>query len=589
MGAHAAWWAEQSRKRLEGVLHIWTGFLARLLTSPDKLLVVADFEPSESQLRRRFGGLPGFLAVPTPVRHTWPAVTTGLAATGVNPIELGTLTAAARQAGCRTIAFWLPWDQVRGQTLLRCWRQGFRWTWLQVGKGGWLLPTALVAAWRGLVSWNQRLWKAGTPWTDNQAQLIVAALPARHRQTPGEAGPRSLRIGHFLRTWTFGGVERQLALLAGLQRESGQQPQVLLQTAPPGWLDGRLAFLRKGLAARPIALHAEVELPARWQAAGLHDFPWHRLPADLRRMVLDLTGELLLRPVDVLHCWIDEANIVGWLAARLAGIRCVVMTVLGVSPAHWPLGDRPWLRALARQAVRAAGTRLVTISEAGRRDYAEWLDEEPSRIEVIRIGFSLPPMPKPEQVAAFRAAHNLSPETPVVIGVFRLDPEKRPLTFLEVVARVRRAIPDVHVFLAGHGILTDQVRQQILRLELQRTVTLLGQAEDVLTPMAAADVFLMCSQVEGTPNVALEAQALGCVPVLTDVGGCRETLLPGETGEVVARDDLNGLAAAVVRLLREPARRRVMAAAGRAFVAENFAPEQLARRFDELYSRLEQE
>lgn len=589
MGAHAAWWAEQGRKRLAGVLHIWGGVLARLFTSPHKLLVVADFEPSEEQLRRRFGGLPGFLAVPTPVRQTWPSVTTGLAATGVNPIELGTLTAAARHAGCRTIAFWLPWDQVRGQTLLRCWRQGFRWTWLQAGKGGWLLPTVLVAAWRRLLGWSQRLGKMGKPWSDAQAQPIVAALPARRKLMLGETAPRSRRVGHFIRSWTFGGVERQLALLAGLQLQAGQQPQVLLQTAPPGWLDGRLPFLPQGLTARPIALHTEVELPERWQAAGLHDFPWHRLPTDLRQMVLDLTGELLLRPVDVLHCWIDEANIVGWLAARLAGVRCVVMTVLGVSPAHWPLGDRPWLRALVRQAVRAAGTRLVAISEAGRTDYAQWLNEAPAKIEVIRIGFPLPPMPQPEQVAAFRAAHHLSPETPVVIGVFRLDPEKRPLTFLDVVARVRRAVPDVRVFFAGHGILADQVRQQISRLELQRTVTLLGQVEDVLTPMAAADVFLMCSQVEGTPNVSLEAQALGCVPVLTDVGGCRETMLPGETGEVVARDDLDGLAAAVVRLLREPARRRAMAAAGRAFVATNFAPEQLARRFDELYTLLEHE
>jgi glycosyltransferase involved in cell wall biosynthesis len=374
-----------------------------------------------------------------------------------------------------------------------------------------------------------------------------------------------------------------------LQLEAGQQPEVLLQTAPPGWMDARLPFLPQGVTARPIALHTEADLPKRWQAAGLHDFPWHRLPANLRQMVLDLTGELLLRPVDVLHCWIDEANIVGWLAARLAGIRCTVMTVLGVSPAHWPLGDRPWLRALARQAVRAAGTRLVAISEAGRSDYAQWLDEEPSRIEVIRIGFSLPSAPTPDHIAAFRAAHKLSPETPVVIGVFRLDPEKRPLTFLEVVARVRRTVPEVRVFLAGHGILADQVRQQILRLELHQTVTLLGQAEDVLTPIAAADVFLMCSQVEGTPNVSLEAQALGCVPVLTDVGGCRETLLPGKTGEVVDRDDLDGLAAAVVRLLQAPARRRAMAAAGREFVARTFSPEQLARRFEELYSRLEHE
>lgn len=582
MGAHAAWWAEQQQRR--GGLGRLGATLARWLTRPRRLLVVADFEPSAAQLQQRFGGLPAFLALPCPPEQHLPQVQTGLAATGVNPIDLGPLADSARAAGVRTVAFWLPWDHLRGQTLVRCWKQGFRWTWVQTGAGGWLVPTLALAGWRAALSWRQRRGHVGRTWPDAEAEALFGQLPAR------PSGPTAIStVGHFLRTWTFGGVERQVALLADLQQQAGPLPHVLLQTAPPAWADGRLPFLGKSVAARPIATRTEPELAERWRTRGLDDFPWHRLSHDLRLMVLDLVGELLLRPVDVLHCWIDEANVVGWLAGRLAGVRRIVMTVLGVSPAHWPLGDRPWLRACYHQAVRDPGTRLVAISDAGRADYADWLQVSQECIDVVRIGFPLPPAISPQQVDDFRAAHGLQPGQPVVIGVFRLDPEKRPLVFLDVIDRVRRQVPEVRVLLAGGGSQAEAVRSRLRELGLGETVTMLGQPADVLTPMAASDVFLMVSQVEGTPNVSLEAQALGCVPVLTDVGGCRETMEPGVTGIVAARDDLDGLAAAVVELLQAPERRQALAAAGRRFVAEAFAPDRFAGQFHALYQRLERE
>src|SRR5207249_229665 len=68
------------------------------------------------------------------------------------------------------------------------------------------------------------------------------------------------------------------------------------------------------------------------------------------------------------------------------------------------------------------------------------------------------------------------------------------------------------------------------------TVLLLGQRRDVPHLLAASDVLLLTSDWEGTPNVLLEAQHCGCVPVATDAGGTREAVRPGETGLLVGRD-----------------------------------------------------
>jgi glycosyltransferase involved in cell wall biosynthesis len=73
----------------------------------------------------------------------------------------------------------------------------------------------------------------------------------------------------------------------------------------------------------------------------------------------------------------------------------------------------------------------------------------------------------------------------------------------------------------------------------------------------------------------LEAQHCGCVPVATDAGGSGESLDPGRTGVLVGLDDMAGTVHAVAELLGDAVKRRRMAAAGRAFVAERFDPRAL--------------
>jgi glycosyltransferase involved in cell wall biosynthesis len=86
---------------------------------------------------------------------------------------------------------------------------------------------------------------------------------------------------------------------------------------------------------------------------------------------------------------------------------------------------------------------------------------------------------------------------------------------------------------------------------------------------------LLVSDWEGTPNILLEAQHCGCVPLATDAGGSREAMQPGETGILVGLDDQEKTVQALAALLRDGERRKKMAAAGREFVASHFAPQAL--------------
>jgi glycosyltransferase involved in cell wall biosynthesis len=142
-------------------------------------------------------------------------------------------------------------------------------------------------------------------------------------------------------------------------------------------------------------------------------------------------------------------------------------------------------------------------------------------------------------------------------------------------ARLRRRVPGLRVLMAGVGPLEAEVRAKVAEHGLHDVVMLLGQRPDVPRLLAASDVLLLVSDWEGTPNILLEAQHWGCVPVATDAGGSGESLDPGRSGILVGLDDMAGTVAAAELVLRDAALRRRMAGAGRAFVAERFAPRAL--------------
>ena len=91
---------------------------------------------------------------------------------------------------------------------------------------------------------------------------------------------------------------------------------------------------------------------------------------------------------------------------------------------------------------------------------------------------------------------------------------------------------------------------------------------------------------EGVPTVLLEAAACGRPLVATDIPGCREVVIDGETGFLVPPDDPAALAAALERLATDPALRGRMGAAARALVTRKFTQEQVNRTTLEVYQEV---
>jgi glycosyltransferase involved in cell wall biosynthesis len=173
-----------------------------------------------------------------------------------------------------------------------------------------------------------------------------------------------------------------------------------------------------------------------------------------------------------------------------------------------------------------------------------------------------------------------------VIAVSRLVPMKGPLQTIRAFAALRAAMPQATLDIVGDGPLRDDCMRLVAESGLAGAVTFHGAQPParVADLMSRASLFVQHSVttpdglVESFGVAPLEAAASAVPVVVTRSGGLAETVLDGETGLLVAENDVAGMAAAMQAILRDPARGEAMGRTARARVEATFRHEHVAAR-----------
>ncbi len=262
----------------------------------------------------------------------------------------------------------------------------------------------------------------------------------------------------------------------------------------------------------------------------------------------------------VLGTWAYPDGFAAVIAARLLGVPCVVK--LHGSDINL-IAKEPGPRKMTAWALPRA-SRVVAVSRA-LADEVVAMGVERDRVAIVMNGVD-GELFRPRDRAAARAELGL-PAGPLAVYVGNLKPEKGVLDLGAAWQTVAREQPDATLVVVGDGPLQGELVSMTEAPPCQGSarsgpwagargerVRLIARQplERVPSFMAAADILVLPSHSEGTPNVVLEALASGRRVVATSVGGVPDLITHDTLGELVPPRDPDALAAAIVRALRRP-------------------------------------
>jgi glycosyltransferase involved in cell wall biosynthesis len=344
---------------------------------------------------------------------------------------------------------------------------------------------------------------------------------------------------------------------------------------------------------RPVLITGEPGLLDD-DARKLAGVEFHQIPSLVReiRPLADLRALFaltrLLRRIKpaIVHTHSSKAGILGRAAARLAGVPVIIHSIHGFGFTRFQsLPVRRTLMALECLAAKIT-TRFFAVSEANRRLGVELGFFPDDRCVVIRSGVDVAAIRKTGvDTTAKKRELGLEPGRPVVGMVAPMKPQKAPLDFVRVAAKVAAKKPETQFLFVGDGDLREAMEAEIARLDLTKSFRLAGWRRDVPAVMRCLDVFVLTSLWEGLPRVYLEALASGVPVVGTRVDGAAEVVRDGVNGYLLAPGDVQGLADRVLSLLANPTLAADMGRRGEALPQE-FDIHDMVRRQEEEYDRL---
>jgi glycosyltransferase involved in cell wall biosynthesis len=356
----------------------------------------------------------------------------------------------------------------------------------------------------------------------------------------------------------FGGPERQMLGLA---------------LALPK--DYRTTFLSFSESGRCRALLAEA------RSAGIDGIELKENFPNVRRAVSEVAGQLRRLRADVVCTSGYKPDLLGWLAARQAGVP-VVSVSHGWTAATLKVRVYEWLdkRVLPRMAA------VVCVSE-GQAVKVRRAGVKPARLHVIRNAVSLEKFGNPDPAYRQELEAMFPAGVQRIVGAAgRLSPEKGFEVLIEAAAQVAHQDPTVGFVVFGEGPLRGNLERLVEARHLHGRFVMPGFRNNLEQYLPHFDRVALSSYTEGLPVIVLEAFAASTPVVATAVGGVPEVIEDGQTGYLVPAGDAAGLAAKIAELIANKERARQFGERGRRRVEEHFTFAAQSIEYQKLFESL---
>jgi len=354
-----------------------------------------------------------------------------------------------------------------------------------------------------------------------------------------------MKIAHVVDSMEIGGAETLVSQMCGLQRERGHDPRV--------YAVGALGALGERMREDGFAVQAKV---GRHLSDSMRNF--YRVFKESRP--------------DVVHLHNPTPTIYAGMAARMAGVPCIVST------RHSLVAPPRRLVVELKYAVAAACCDwIVGICDATANNMKS-IHSVPAR-KIVRIYNGAVPLKRVDkEKMPLKSGFTL-----VYVG--RLAPVKNHALLLNAFCAAHLSRPNLQLWMVGDGSEREALENLATSLGIAGQVTFFGQQLDVAPFFSAADAFIMSSKSEGLPISLLQSFSLGLPAIVTNVGGMAEVVRLAKAGFTASATDPAEMTAAILRLAGSDEDRRQFSMNAESAFHSLFTLETMVDAYMDLYSR----
>lgn len=351
----------------------------------------------------------------------------------------------------------------------------------------------------------------------------------------------------FARSDAIGGASIHVRDLASRMQAEGHEVLVIL---------GAGSLLTNALSERGVAYYQ------------INSF--RREPHPIRDIsaFASIFRKLLQWKPDIVSTHTSKAGFLGRMAA------CLLRIPVLYTPHCWSFTENfpraKWYRTLER-VCRFATTHFVAVSEFEKQ-------------EGIRAGVC-----RQENVTAihngmidFEGARALPGKTPPqLVMVARFEAQKNHRALIEVLAKLKDL--EWSLCLVGEGPLQSEIKERVRALSLEDRVAFLGHSDEVSEVLQRSQIFVLSTHWESFPRSILEAMRAGLPIVVSDVGGCSESVQDGHNGFVVPPGRQDVFQQRLKSLIISGSLREKMGLHSRLLYEQKFTFETMFERYRKLY------
>jgi glycosyltransferase involved in cell wall biosynthesis len=366
-----------------------------------------------------------------------------------------------------------------------------------------------------------------------------------------------MKVLHLISSGGMYGAEVMLLNLASAQRRLGCEPIIGV------FRNEHSSHIEVAEKARSLGLPVEI-----FNCSGRFDYkPLGNIRKVLRK-----------EEISLVHGHGYKSNLYGYFAAKALGVpfvaTCHLWTAASPAIRFYEFLDSLILRR-AHKVVGVSEAISNTLRKSGL---------SPEKVSTIHNGTD------------FSSCGDVSPtlrrelgiERGVLVGsVGRLEEQKGFEYFLRAAREVLSEFPKTRFVVVGEGSLRSRLEALIHELGLGTSVLLVGQRNDMPGVYASLELFVLASIDEGMPMTILEALASGKPVIATAVGAVEQLVISEKTGLLVQPRDIPALRDAMLRCLRDQSFAQTLGKNGKEHVQTSFSANGMARKYIELYERVQ--